>query len=560
MLPALAFVIALAAQPPVQQAGQISAPQNQQQQAEPAPGTATVRGHVFAADTGQPLRKAQVRLIATEIRENRLATTDEQGAYEFTDVKPSRYTVVASKGSYVTLGYGQVRSADAAKPIEVLDRQTVERLDIALPHGGIITGRIVDDFGEPLSDVNVQIQRYQFVQGRRTLIPTGRSSFTNDLGEFRVFGIAPGQYYLSAVWRNPAAQNPNAGPADRLAIPQTFYPGVTSSSEAQRLTMAEGKEIDDLVMVLRPIKAAHISGTATGSDGEPMAPAMVMVLRSAGMGIDVAANAQVHPDGTFTLNGLAPGEYSLRAQKMGAPGGAPDIAMATVSLNGEDVDDVHLEAVPPSTATGRVIVDPAEAQQLPRTLSLAFFPAVFTGIPAPPPPPARVNDDYTFTVSAPPGVMRVTLGGFGQPPSGWSIRSVRVGGVDVTDKGIEFNPHEDIDGIEVELTNKVTSVNGLVTDSRGDPVKDYTVFAFSQDKDKWGPMSRYRAVGRPDQDGRFKMPSLPPGDYYIVALDKIESGQDTDPDFLESIRSRATMFSLMEGETKTLDLKMTTAQ
>ena len=559
MLHALAFAAALAVQQPVQQAGQISAPQNQPQTA-PAEGTATIRGHVFAADTGQPLRKAQVRIVAGEIRENRVATTDEQGAYEFTDVKPSRYLISASKGSYVSLAYGQVHSTDSPKPIEILDRQTVERLDLSLPHGGIITGRVVDDFGEPISDVSVQIQRYQFVQGRRTLIPAGRMSLTNDLGEFRLFGVPPGQYYLSATWRNPAAQNPNLGPADRLAIPQTFYPGVTSSSDAQRLTMTESKEIDDLVMVLRPIKAAHISGTATGSDGKPMTPAMIMVMRAAGMGVDLAGNAQVRPDGTFTINGLAPGEYNLRAQRMGGPGQGPETASATVSLNGEDINDLHLEAVQPSTATGRVIVDPAAAQQLPSTLSLAFFPTVFTGIPAPPPPPARVNDDYTFTVNAPPGLMRVALGGFGPSPAGWSIRSVRVGGVDVTDKGIEFKPNEDLDGIEVELTNKVTSVNGLVTDSRGDPVKDYTAFAFSQDKDKWTPTSRYRATGRPDQDGRFKMPTLPPGDYYIVAIDKIEPGQDTDPDFLESIRSRATIFSLMEGETKTLDLKITTSQ
>src|SRR5437868_1717828 len=77
--------------------------------APPAPGTSTLRGHVFAADTGQPLRKAQVRIMAMEIRENRLATTDAEGRYEFKEVRAGRYNVSASKGSYVGLSYGQQR-------------------------------------------------------------------------------------------------------------------------------------------------------------------------------------------------------------------------------------------------------------------------------------------------------------------------------------------------------------------------------------------------------------------------------------------------------------------
>src|SRR5262245_53078799 len=72
-------------------------------------GTATLRGHVVAADTGQPLRKAQVRIIAPELRENRLTSTDAEGKFEFKDVVPGRYNVMASKGSYVQLQYGQQR-------------------------------------------------------------------------------------------------------------------------------------------------------------------------------------------------------------------------------------------------------------------------------------------------------------------------------------------------------------------------------------------------------------------------------------------------------------------
>jgi hypothetical protein len=140
--------------------------------------------------------------------------------------------------------------------------------------------------------------------------------------------------------------------------------------------------------------------------------------------------------------------------------------------------------------------------------------------------------------------------------AGWTIRSVRLNGTDITDAGIEFKASEDISGLEVELTNKLTAISGLVTNARGEPVKDYTAIAFAQDRDKWKPFSRYQGAGRPDQDGRFKINGLPPGDYYVIALDKIESGQTTDPDFLEMIRSKATMFTIREGETRTVDLKI----
>jgi hypothetical protein len=158
-----------------------------------------------------------------------------------------------------------------------------------------------------------------------------------------------------------------------------------------------------------------------------------------------------------------------------------------------------------------------------------------------------------------PGVLRVARGGLGPPPAGWAIRSVRLNGIDVTDGGIDFKPNEDVAGLEVELTNKLTSVSGLVTNAKGDAVKDYTAVVFAQDKEKWTGTSRYQSIGRPDQDGRFKISGLPPGEYYIVAVDRLEPGQTGDPDFLETIRRDAKMFSLLEGETKTVDLKLTSS-
>jgi protocatechuate 3,4-dioxygenase beta subunit len=507
------------------------------------------------------LRKAQVRIFAGEIRENRMATTDQNGAYEFKEVRAGRYSISASKGSYLTISYGQQRATDAPKPLEILENQIVERLDLTLPRGGVITGRVVDEFGEPAPEIQIATQRYQFVQGQRRLVPAGRMASTNDIGEFRLYGISPGQYYLTATWRNPNI-GPSANPNDRTAYAPMYFPGTTNADSAQRLTLAAGQQLDGVVMILSPIKAARVSGTATGADGKPMAPAMIMVSQTnTGFGFSMSGATQVRPDGTFTVVGLAPGDYSLRAQRMGGPSpDGPETAMANVTVAGEDVSDVQLTGAKPSRLSGRVIVDPAAVSSLPPTLMLSLYPMNVMGIPAPPPPPARIGDDFTFETKSAPGRMRLTLGGgFNAPPTGWAVRTVRLNGVDVTDAGLEVKPNEEVSGVEVELTNKLTTISGLVTNSRGEASKDYTAIVFAQDKDRWTGGSRYQGSGRPDQDGRFKITGLPPGEYYIIAVDRLEPGQQGDPDFLETVRGRATSMSLNEGETKVVDLRLSSA-
>ena len=146
--------------------------------------------------------------------------------------------------------------------------------------------------------------------------------------------------------------------------------------------------------------------------------------------------------------------------------------------------------------------------------------------------PGRVGDDGTFEFKSAPGRVRISMNG----APGWQVRAVRINGTDVTDAGIEFKPNEDVSGIEVEITNKLTTITGLVTNARGETLKEYTTIVFAQDKEKWKMMGRYLSMGRPDQDGRFKVSGLAASDYYIIALDNARSSQLTDPEFLESVR------------------------
>jgi hypothetical protein len=524
------------------------------------PGSATLRGRVFAADSGQPLRKAQVRLVSADEGhrparfENQLTTTDAGGRYEFSKLPAGRYHLTAMKGGYVSLEFGQRRSVESGKPIEVADGQTVENVDFALPRGGVMTGHVVDEFGEPSVNVHVAPMRYQFdARGRRRLTPAGGAT-TNDLGEFRIFALAPADYYLSVTFPDEFGDS-----NDRAAYAPIYYPGTPDPDLAERLTVVSGQTVTDLSLTLLPVRTVRVSGTAVDSNGRPL-PGFLLVEPSRSR---VAAmnnrTALVQPDGSFTIGGLTPGEYRVLVRGVPMLGSSePVTAAAAVTVGGDDVTDVRLVAAKPVIAAGKVVLSDARAAQSlrPSTLHVIAIPddemtgALSDGDARPP-----VNDDWSFQVTLPPGRTRLHV--FGTPPE-WDVKAVRSRGIDVTDAGLDVKPGEDVTDIEIELTNRVTATTGLVTDQRDERVKDYAVVIFARDRQKWESHSRSVRTARSDQDGRFRIGGLPPGVYLAYAIDFVEPGQERDVEFLDRIQARATAFELGEGETRMLNLKLST--
>jgi protocatechuate 3,4-dioxygenase beta subunit len=120
--------------------------------ARPATGRSTIRGHIVAADSGQPVRRATVRLTAPELRVPRLMMTDANGQYEFAQLPAGRYSINASKNVFVSWSYGQTQLA-SRKPVVLADNQTADNLNISLPRGAVLTGRVTDEFGEPVPTV-----------------------------------------------------------------------------------------------------------------------------------------------------------------------------------------------------------------------------------------------------------------------------------------------------------------------------------------------------------------------------------------------------------------------
>ncbi len=166
---------------------------------------------------------------------------------------------------------------------------------------------------------------------------------------------------------------------------------------------------------------------------------------------------------------------------------------------------------------------------------------------------ARVESNGAFTLTGLLGPRVIRVSGL---PQEWMLQSIMVNGADVADRVLEFTGNQEVRGVRVMVTDRVSEVNGTVT-SGSQPARDYTVVVFPEDTAKWTFPSRYLRSGRPDQQGLFRIRALPPDDRYLaVAVDYLEEGEASDPLFLEQIKASATRFALNEGETKALELKL----
>jgi hypothetical protein len=174
-------------------------------------------------------------------------------------------------------------------------------------------------------------------------------------------------------------------------------------------------------------------------------------------------------------------------------------------------------------------------------------------------PPSPLTEGFIFEVKTVPGRIGLRPVILSAPASNaWQLKSVRVNGTDVTDTGLEVGS-QGASGIEIEMTNRVQQLSGTVTDANGAAVKDYMVALFSQDRTRWKvPMNRYVALTRPGDDGGFKVATLPAGEYYAVALDRIAPEDWQDPESLEALTRLATAFALTPGDTRTLNLRLST--
>jgi hypothetical protein len=108
----------------------------------------------------------------------------------------------------------------------------------------------------------------------------------------------------------------------------------------------------------------------------------------------------------------------------------------------------------------------------------------------------------------------------------------------------------------ITFTDRVTEIAGTVTNAQGAAATEFTVLAFPTDTSMWRAQARQIMTARPDQTGKYTIRALPPGSYYVVAVDPSEQGEWFEPAYLEQQRTGASQISIAEGDSKTLDLRV----
>jgi hypothetical protein len=260
---------------------------------------AVVRGTVTAADSGLPLRLAEVQISGGSLKSPLVVLTDSSGGYELRDLPAGQYSLTAWKLGYVKTGYKGGRSGEGK--LLVVDGQSAEAttIDFSLPRAGVIVASVTDEYGEPVAGAWVSVLRAEGSAPQRKLVDASGNGFiatTDDRGEVRLFNLAPGTYYAAA--RKSALSRVGSR---RQATAQVFYPGTLSQADAQPITLAAGVEVRVPIPLIDG-RLARVSGVVLSSGGEPD-PASTVQLTNVGAAISTGQPVTRSPDGQFLATG-----------------------------------------------------------------------------------------------------------------------------------------------------------------------------------------------------------------------------------------------------------------
>lgn len=509
-------------------------------------------------------------------------TTDDNGGFVLADLAAGRWTIRASKTGYVEQQFGQRSAFATVDPITLTDGQRFVA-DFRLSRGGAISGRILDEFGDPLAGANVTAMRLQTTaQGSRT-VRTGTSVPSDDTGAYRIYGLPPGQYYVAA--NDPSAARLvvlsapdgstelqlNGGAdtfvtAERVAITSgnvtlgdgetrrtsyapTYYPGTANIVDAQKLTLGLGEEQAGITLTIVPVRAARITGKVMGSNGMPLR-AQVSLMSPMGQGFTPSGGRNgTANDGTFTLTNIPPGTYTLNVLGPNVGAVPPEVASMPLVVNGEDILGLTVTTGSGASIQGIIVAD--NGSRLP-TSSVAVQAVPLQSGSATWTPRDVADENGTFVLEGLLGAYSLRVQSL---PSGWIVKSVTANGLDVSDAAMEFRPGDRVT-VRVELTDRVTQVSGSVRPNRD--VRGGTVVVFADEPARWTGLSRFVKTARVGEDGRFSISGLPPHQRYIaIAIDYVEQGEATNPEFLLRAKGVAnTSFALSAGGQQVLDLPL----
>lgn len=511
--------------------------------------TGKISGVVVDSASHQPVKKASVSIIflgdatgngLSEKEGPHNLTTDASGAFAFNDLSPGQYQLIVTHQNYPQARMGGVR-----KTVQLTAVDSAENITVELIPGAAVTGHVVDEDGDPLTGCNIQPHAAKdFNQG----IAMMRNSVARDDGSYRIYGIPPGKYTITAQCMAPVFQphpfSEAPDPPPSAAYPPQFYPAARDIQSAQIVELLPGTEKSGIDFQIRPVPVTHIHGTLLAGSADwrgredlqiQLAPLDPRGSRS----FAFSGGARIDPkDGTFEFRQVFPGSYRLVVFSQDfspRPVSPPDASNQVGAVARVDVADKPIElslslhrAV---NISGTVEIERSNIGADPIPLSQINIQFMSETQFGPGPSPAQVNDDGTFTIkSVLPGEWRIRLNA-----PGAFAKSVRLGADDVTNQLLDLTSGSAAP-LHIVVSNNTATVRGtapagqMILASR--IVEDDGAFG-------WGQGAQV------DSNGQFVLAGLAPGKYRIVVG---ESGGPMPEEGGQEV-------TVAEGETATVDIK-----
>jgi uncharacterized protein (DUF2141 family) len=506
---------------------------------------------------------------------------DDNGGFVFTNLAAGSYAITTTRGGFADGAYGQRRPNGPSLTLDLRADERLGDVTIRMWKFATITGTITDEANEPVVGARVRTLRQVFVAGRRRL-GSASTATTDDRGVYRFGDLLPGDYVVAVTSSGTGSAMiaaPPPGDNGRLAVyPNTFYPDIAGSLQANAITLGSGEVRSGVDLHLRPVSAVRVSGTLTGPDG-PVAMQSVQLSPAASAEDLLAetgfeeATAITDRNGVFTLSAVPSGQYVLRAVKTPIPGrrglappargpapvptdptlwvaepvvvGDQDVAIAvTMRLGLRVTGRFMFEGTTPTPTAERLRQIPVTVERVDArpTVSSSFLP------------PGQSDDTGAFTTYGLPGGRYVVR--IGGSPAGWAFKSAMLDGKDVADTG--FDLRNNVADVVITFTDKTTTISGSVHTTGGSPDPNAIALLFPADPAGWvdfGLNPRRLRSARVGANGSYSFSDAPAGDYFLVAIPDETAAEWREPKSLETLSRLATRVHLTDGETLTKDLR-----
>ncbi len=506
-------------------------------------------GTVVAAATGVPLAKAEVILHPINPGDDTsyATTTGAEGKFLITGVEPGKYTLTINRDGYVSQSYNSNGSRHQPETFDLQPGQSMNDLKVALLAQAVIVGRVLDADGEPLPGVFVQCKRPAFTIGERTMTPANSAS-TNDLGEYRMFGLSPGKCYVSAERRGGTVLAQHVvveGHSPEYVA--TYYPSTPDISSASAVMVSAGQTVSGVDITLLTLRTHRITGYVKNVPSGKSA--FVQLIRADDSpNYFEATRFQMARgrDGYFEFTGVGTGNYIVSTQPVGS-GNERVAASQAVSVGDSDVVNLILDLTPlPSLAAAIASGDPTACP--PKNAEISLQPKSRLPFGGWAQNTADENGQLRLD-----GVALVPYSVLGYNlPDGCYMASIRLGDDAVVDGQVDFSQGIPTGPLAVTIRPRAPSVSGTVKDANDSPAAGVLVVVVPADPAQhWAALYHSTTT---DQKGSYSFKNLIPGNYQVYAWEDIPPGAWQDPDILKQFSAKAVRLNLKAGDNANQDL------